>query len=156
MTERIVYALVAGAAVVAALFAFLPPARHFIWLFIFWGIVTVSVIAVVGVIVNIVSAMFSMYNGYSPTDEADRPAEAPREALPFPRAEAAGDLILQQRLDDLSQLHRTERALSSLEGSHIFVALSEFQKREYHQVLADVRARIREMSKETSSTKVAS
>ena len=156
MTKRIVYALVAGAAVVAALFAFLPPARHFIWLFIFWGIVTVSVIAVVGVIVNIASVMVSMYNGYSPTDEAKKPAEPPRETLPFPRAEAAGDLILQQRLDDLSQLHRTERALSSLEGSHVFVALSEFQKREYHQVLADVRSRIREMSKETSSTQVAS
>ena len=140
--------------VVAALFAFLPPAHHFIWLGIFWGIVTVSLIAIVGVIVNIVSVMFSMYNGYSPTDEAERPAEAPREALRFPRTEAAGDMILQQRLDDLSQLHPTERALSSLEGSHVFVALSDMQKREYHRVLANVRARISEMSRET--TKVAS
>lgn len=156
MTKRIVYALVPAAVVVAALFAFLPPARHFIWLFIFWAIVAVAVIAIVGVVINITSVMVSMYNGYSPTHEAEKPAEAPREALPFPRAEAAGDLILQQRLDDLSQLHRTERALSSLEGSHIFAALSDFQKREYHQVLADVRSRIREMSKETSTTKLAS
>ena len=156
MIRRIVYALVAGAMVVAAVSAFLPPARHFIWLFIFWGIVAVAVIAIVSVIVNIASVMVSMYTGYSPNNEAAKPAEAPREALPFLRPETAGDLILQQRLDDLSQLHRTERALSSLEGSHIFVALSDFQKREFHQVLADVRARIREMAKETSTTKVAS
>ena len=154
MNRRIMYAFVSAAIVIAALFAFLPPARHFIWLAAFWGIVTVSVIAIVGAIVNILSVMFSMYNGYSPTKEADKPAEAPRETLPFPRADAAGDLILQQRLDDLSQLHRTERALSSLEGSHLFSALSDVQKREYHQVLADVRSRIREVSMET--TKVAS
>src|ERR1700741_5380053 len=99
MKRHIPYTLVAAAVVVAALFAFLPPARHFIWLGIFWGIVTVSVIAVVSVIVNIVSVMFSMYNGYSPTDEAERPAEAPREALRFFPSDAPGDLILQQRLD---------------------------------------------------------
>lgn len=176
MNLRIFYAVALGAAVVAALLAFLPALRQVIWLGIFWGIVAVSAIAVVGVIVNIVSVMFSMYTGYSSaeqTDRMERRASTPTrtgetpvapcavkattdKVLPFSLAGAAGEEVLEQRLDAIGQLYRVERALSNLQSSRVFEAFSDTQKYEYYQVLADVRSLIREISKENVESRLAS
>ena len=176
MNPRIFYAVALGAAVVAALFVFLPAQRHVIWLGIFWGIVAVSVIAVLGVIANIVSVMFSMYTGYSSAEQADkvesracppaRTSETPvapcavkattDNVLPFSLAGATGEEVLEQRLDSIGQLYRVERALSNLQSSRVFQAFSDTQKYEYYQVLGDVRSLIREISKENVELKVAS
>lgn len=176
MNPRIFYAVALGAAVVAALFAFLPALRQVIWLGVFWGIVTVSAIAVVGVIVNMVSVMFSMYTGYSSAEQTDkverrtsqpaRTGETPvapyavkattDKVLPFSPAGATGEEALEQRLDAIGQLYRVERALSNLHSSRVFQAFSDTQKYEYYQVLGDVRSLIREISKESVETKVAS
>jgi hypothetical protein len=176
MNPRICYAVALGAAVVAALFAFLPGLRHVLWLGIFWGIVAVSVIAVVGVVGNIVSVMFSMYTGYSSTkqsDKVERRASPPARTgemtvapcavkattdnvLPFSLAAATGEEVLEQRLDSIGQLYRVERALSNLQSSRVFQAFSDTQKYEYYQVLGDVRSLIREISKQNVESKVAS
>ena len=176
MNPRICYAVALGAAVVAALFAFLPAFRHVIWLGIFWGIVAVSVIAVVGVIVNIVSVMFSMYTGYSSAEQSDkvetlastpaRTGETPAvpcavkattdNVLPFSLAAATGEEVFEQRLDAIGQLYRVERALSNLQSSRVFHAFSDTQKYEYYQVLGDVRSLMREISKQGVESKVAS
>jgi hypothetical protein len=176
MNPRIFYAVALGAALVAALFAFLPTVRHLLWLGIFWGIVAVSVIAVVGVIVNIVSVMFSMYTGYSSaeqTDKLERRASTPARTgetpvalcavkattdnvLPFSLAAAIGEEVVEQRLDAIGQLYRAERALSNLQSSRVFQAFSDSQKYEYFQVLGDVRSLIREISKQSVESKVAS
>jgi hypothetical protein len=176
MNPRICYAVPLGAAVVAALFAFLPAFRHVIWLGIFWGIVAVSVIAVVGVIVNIVSVMFSMYTGYSSTEQSDkveslastpaRTGEIPAvpcavkattdNVLPFSLGAATGEEVFEQRLDAIGQLYRVERALSNLQSSRVFQAFSDTQKYEYFQVLGDVRSLIREISKQGVESTVAS
>ena len=168
MNPRISYAVALGAAVVAALFAFLPALRHVIWLGIFWGIVAVSVIAVVGVIGNIVSVMFSMYTGYSSAEQTDKverrasPPVAPcavkattDNVLPFSLAAATGEEV-EQRLDAIGQLYRVERALSNLQSSRVFQAFSDTQKYEYYQVLGDVSSLIREISKQSVESKVAS
>jgi hypothetical protein len=176
MNQRIFYAVALGAAVFAALFAFLPALRHAIWLGIFWGIAAVSVIAVLGVIVNIVSVMFSMYTGYSSaeqTDKVERRASPPARTgetpvapctvkattdnvLPFSLAAATGEEVFEQRLDAIGQLYRVERALSNLQSSRVFQAFSDTQKYEYYQVLGDVRSLIREISKQGVESKVAS
>ena len=92
MKQRIFYAVVSGAVVVAALFTFLPTLRHFIWLGIFWGIAAVSVIAVVGVIVNIGSVMVSMYTGYSSEPEkSETVKEMPGKLVHFSRAGLPGE-----------------------------------------------------------------
>ena len=175
MNPRIFYAVALGAAVVAALFAFLPALHHVIWLGIFWGIVAVSVIAVVGVIANIVSVMLSMYTGYSSaeqTDKVERRASPPARTgetpvapcavkattdnvLPFSLAAATGEEV-EQRLDAIGQLYRAERALANLQSSRVFQAFSDTQKYEYFQVLGDVRSLIREISKQNVESKVAS
>ena len=169
MNPRIFYAVALGAAVVAALFAFLPALRHVIWLGLFWGIVAVSVIAVLGVIVNIVSVMFSMYTGYSSAEQTDKverrasPPVAPGavkattdNVLPFSLAAATGEEVVEQRLDAIGQLYRVERALSNLQSSRVFQAFSDTQKYEYYQVLGDIRSLIREISKQSVESKVAS
>jgi hypothetical protein len=176
MNQRIFYAVALGAAVVAALFAFLPALRHAIWLGIFWGIVAVSVIAVVGVVGNIVSVMFSTYTGYSSTEQSEKverrasPLARTGETtvapcavkattdnvLPFSLAAATGEEVLEQRLDSIGQLYRVERALSNLQSSRVFQAFSDTQKYEYYQVLGDVRSLIREISKQNVESKVAS
>jgi hypothetical protein len=176
MNPRIFYAVALGAAVVAALCAFLPTVRHLLWLGIFWGIMAVSVIAVVGVIVNIVSVMFSMYTGYSSAEQTDkverrvfppaRTGETPvalcavkattDNVLPFSLAAATGEEVVEQRLDAIGQLYRAERALSNLQSSRVFQAFSDSQKYEYFQVLGDVRSLIREISKQSVESKVAS
>jgi hypothetical protein len=172
MNQRIFYAVALGAAVVAALFAFLSALRHVVWLGIFWGIVAVSVSA----IVNIVSVMFSMYTGYSSTEQSDkvetlastpaRTGETPvapcavkattDNVLPFSGAAATGEEVFEQRLDAIGQLYRVERALSNLQSSRVFQAFSDTQKYEYYQVLGDVRSLMREISKQGVESKVAS
>jgi hypothetical protein len=173
MNQRILY-VGSGAVVLAALFAFLPTLRHSIWLGIFWGIVAVSLIAVVGVGVNIVSAMFSMYNGYSSTRGAEKverraaPAAwtgatpvAPyagkaRQVLQFSRPGVTSEQGLEERLDAICELYRVERALSNLQSSRVFLAFGDTQKYQYYQVLDHVRSLIREASKESVESKVAS
>src|SRR4029077_2913166 len=176
MNPRIFYAVALGAAIVAALFAFLPTIRHLLWLGIFWGIMAVSVIAVVGVIGNIVSVMFSMYTGYSSAEQTDKverrvfppppTGETPvalgavkattDNVLPFSLAAATGEEVVEQRLDAIGQLYRAERALSNLQSSRVFQAFSDSQKYEYFQVLGDVRSLIRDISKQSVESKVAS
>jgi hypothetical protein len=174
MNQRILYAVASGAVVVAALFAFLPALRHSTGLGIFWGIVAVSLIAVVGVGVNIVSAMFSMYKGYSNTGGPEKverltsPAawtggtpvppyeEKGAQVLQFSRSGVTGEQGLEERLDAISELYRVERALSNLQSSRVFLAFRDTQKYQYYQVLDDVRSLIREASKESAESKVAS
>lgn len=124
MNQRILYAIALGAAVIAALFAFVPELRQFIWLGIFWGIVAVSVVTVVGVIVNILSVMVSMYTGYPSTKEPDtveRRASPPvascavkpttGEVLQFSGARATGGGVVEERLDAIGELYRAGRFL---------------------------------------------
>lgn len=154
MKQRIFYAVVSCAVVAAALFAFLPTLRHFIWLGIFWGVIAVSVIAVVGVLVNIGSVMVSMYTGYS--NEPEKSKEMPGELVQFSRAGVSGEGQVEQRLNTIGELYRAERALSNLQSSGVFQAFSDMQKEQYDQVLGDVRSLIREIAKESFESKMAS
>jgi len=154
MKQRIFYAVVSCAVVAAALFAFLPTLRHFIWLGIFWGVIAVSVIAVVGVLVNIGSVMVSMYTGYS--NEPEKSKEMPGELVQFSRAGVSGEGQVEQRLNTIGALYRAERALSNLQSSGVFQAFSDMQKEQYDQVLGDVRSLIREIAKESFESKMAS
>ena len=174
MNQRILYAVASAAVVLAALFAFLPALRHSIGLGIFWGIVAVSLIAVVGVTVNIVSAMFSMYNGYSNPggpEKVENPASSPAwtrgtpvppyqgkaaRVLQFSGSGVTGEQSFEERLDAICELYRVERALSDLQSSRVFLAFRDTQKYQYYQVLDDVRTLIREVSKESVESKVAS
>src|SRR4029077_12879927 len=76
--------------------------------------------------------------------------------LPFSLAAATGEEVVEQRLDAIGQLYRAERALSNLQSSRVFQAFSDRQKYEYFQVLGDVRSLIREISKQSVESKVAS
>jgi len=154
MKHRIFYAVVSCAVVAAALLAFLPTLRHFIWLGIFWGVIAVSVIAVVGVVVNIGSVMVSMYTGYS--NEPEKSKEMPGELVQFSRAGVSGEGQVEQRLNTIGELYRAERALSNLQRSSVFQAFSDMQKEQYDQVLGDVRSLIREIAKESFESKMAS
>ena len=176
MKQRILYAVGSGAVVLAALFAFLPVLRHSIWLGIFWGIVGVSVIALLGVTANIVSVIFSMCNGYTSTEEFDKRERrasprvptgetpvprsavnpAPLQVLQFSRSDETGELVVEERLDAISQLYHVERALSNLQSSRVFLIFSDTQKHQYYQVLGDVRSLIREISRKSVESKVAS
>ena len=154
MKQRIFYAVVSCAVVAAALFAFLPTLRHFIWLGIFWGVIAVSVVAVAGVLVNIGSVMVSMYTGYS--NEPEKSKEMPGELMQFSRAGVSGEGQVEQRLNTIGELYRAERALSNLQSSGVFQAFSDMQKEQYDQVLGDVRSLIREIAKESFESKMAS
>jgi hypothetical protein len=157
MKQRIFYTAVSGTVVVATLFTFLPTLRHFIWLGIFWAIIAAAVIAVVGVIVNIGSVMVSMYTGYSnEPEQSETVREIPGELVQFSRAGLTGEGQVEERLNTIGQLYRAERALSNLQSSDVFQGLSDTQKRHYDQVLGDVRSLIREVSKESFASKVAS
>ncbi len=157
MKQRIFYAAVSGAVVVATLFTFLPTLRLFIWLGIFWAIIAASVITVVGVIVNIGNVMVSMYTGYSnEPEQSETVREIPGELVQFSRAGLTGEGQVEERLNTIGQLYRAERALSNLQSSDVFQGLSDTQKRHYDQVLGDVRSLIREVSKESFASKVAS
>jgi hypothetical protein len=157
MRQRIFYAVVSCAVVAAALFAFLPTLRHFIWLGIFWGVIAVSVIAVAGVLVNIGSVMVSMYTGYSnESEKSETVKESPGELVQFSRAGVTGQGQVEQRLNTIGELYRAERALSNLQSSSVFQAFSDMQKEQYDQVLGDVRSLIREIAKESFESKMTS
>jgi hypothetical protein len=155
--------LVLAAIVVAALVGFFPHLRHFIWIGMFWGIVTVSVIVVVGAVINILSVMFSMYIGYRPTivesrDAAGAPAGMPGEVLPFQPPSGDGEAVApSNRLADaMVELRRAECALCNLASSEAFQAFGDRQKHQCYQALEDVQAMIQEMSKDAVHEQVAS
>lgn len=58
---------VAGIATgIAAIFAFLPGLRPFIWPGIVWAIFTIAVIVALTVLSDILTALYAMYTGYGP------------------------------------------------------------------------------------------
>jgi hypothetical protein len=160
MIRRSVYAILSLGVVLAVLIAFPPHLRYVVWTGIVWVILAVSVIVVVGVAVNILSVIWSMYSGYRPAAEEPvaTSARPPGELLPFaqPNRDSEPAVRVNRAEDVLVELCRAERALSNLESSFGFQALTEKQKHHYSQALGEVHALIQEVSKESSHEKVAS
>lgn len=91
MSRRNIYGVAFAAAGFAALFAFLPRLRPFLWPGIAWSILLVSAIAVFAVLINLGMVIFYMYTGYrSETGDVGAAKSLNKEAEPLRFKERTG------------------------------------------------------------------
>ncbi len=155
MNRRIAYGVIGLAIVVTFLVGWLPQARDILWSVLLWGVVAVGIIVLLGIAGNVVWAMWSMYTGYGPSEA--NPAMDSASVVPIKRPAGSAEVVSRGEVEDvLLELCRAECALSNLETSIGFHALTEAERTRCDQVRKDVHALVREVSQHTQRQEVAS
>lgn len=152
MKGRIVYGVILLTVALALLGGFVPQVRDILWSVLLWGVVTTGIVILLGVAGNVVWAMWSMYTGYGPMEAKPSPDS---NVVPIVKSAENPEIVARSYSEDvLLELCRAECALSNLETSIGFLALTDRERACCEQVRKDVHTLVRDVSQHSHHEKV--